>query len=78
MKLLRNPASVQWELTPVCNHNCVHCYNYWRNDSAPLTHPNVDYLKIAKLIAAACPVHVVFTGGEPLLVFDKMLDAAKC
>mgnify|MGYP001173971722 FL=1 len=77
MKLLRSPASVQWELTPVCNHNCVHCYNYWRNDPVPLTHPSVDYLKIAKLITAACPVHVVFTGGEPLLVFDKTLDAAK-
>lgn len=77
MKELRYPANVQWELTPVCNHDCIHCYNYWRNDPAPLAHPDIDYLEIAKIIAAAHPVHVVLTGGEPLLVFHKTYEAAK-
>ena len=76
MKPIDNPVNIQWELTPVCNHNCIHCYNYWRNDDVPLVNPDVDYLTIAKLIAEAEPVHVVMTGGEPLLVFDKIIEAA--
>lgn len=75
MKVLKKPASVQWELTPVCNHDCIHCYNYWRNDKTPLRHPNIDYMKIAIAICKADPVHVVLTGGEPLLVFDRVFEA---
>lgn len=77
MKKLTGPANIQWELTPVCNHDCIHCYNYWRNDEIPLKHPDIDYMAIAKAIALINPVHVVLTGGEPLLVFEKMIDAAE-
>ncbi len=75
MKHLTAPATVQWELTPVCNHDCVHCYNYWRNDTEQARHPDINYLDVAKQIALAKPVHVVLTGGEPLLVFDKTVEA---
>ena len=32
MNVLRYPPNVQWEVTAECNHNCIHCYNYWRKD----------------------------------------------
>lgn len=24
------PSSITWEVTPACNHACIHCYNSWR------------------------------------------------
>lgn len=77
MKKLNAPATMQWELTSVCNHDCIHCYNYWRNDPEPLKHPDVDYMAVAREISKANPVHVVLTGGEPLSVFYKTIDAVR-
>ena len=33
MKDIQYPAILHWEVTPLCNHNCIHCYNYWRHDT---------------------------------------------
>ena len=33
---LKYPPVVHWEVTPECNHNCIHCYNYWRSDKENL------------------------------------------
>ena len=32
-RTLSAPVNIQLELTSRCNHNCIHCYNYWRQDS---------------------------------------------
>lgn len=77
MHILRYPPNVQWEVTTECNHNCIHCYNYWRKDSEKIAEiskvkTEKQYLELAKKILAQKPVSVVVTGGEPLMVFSKI------
>lgn len=77
MNSLRYPPNIQWEVTSECNHNCIHCYNYWRKDSQKIAgmckfRTEEEYLLLASKIVEQKPVSVVITGGEPLLVFDKI------
>lgn len=79
MVKLHNPPSMQWELTAECNHNCTHCYNYWRKDFGKIdglsrSKSKEEYLEIAAKIVELHPVSVTLTGGEPLLVFNKIRD----
>lgn len=76
------PPFIEWEVTPNCNHNCIHCYNYWRSDkdqSAAIEFERAVnakyYNKMAKRLIASKPVSVAITGGEPLLVFEKIREA---
>lgn len=74
---LRHPPNLQWEVTTECNHNCIHCYNYWRKDDekiAGMARVNSEkhYLEMAQKIIEQKPVSVVITGGEPLMVFDRI------
>lgn len=32
-RTLEHPNSIFWEITDKCNHNCIHCFNYWRSDT---------------------------------------------
>ena len=78
MYKVQYPPNVQWEVTSLCNHNCIHCYNYWRTDvvqACDCVHSEEEYLMIAKAIAKNKPVSVTITGGEPLIVFDKIKPA---
>ena len=77
MANLRYPPSIQWEVTSNCNHNCIHCYNYWRKDceiikdqAKQLTEE--QYLELARKIIEQKPVSITVTGGEPFLVFDRI------
>ncbi len=77
MNVLRYPPNVQWEVTAECNHNCIHCYNYWRKDYEKFigmkkSNSEKEYLQLANKIIEQKPVSVVITGGEPLLVFNKI------
>lgn len=79
MGRLLYPPMIQWEVTPYCNHDCIHCYNYWRSTkdkkSDILFNKGVSekyYLDIAERLVEAKPVRVTITGGEPLSVFDKL------
>lgn len=69
-KTLSAPISVQWELTPWCNHRCVHCYNYWRNETGDTQKQPENAQHITKSAAdelvANKVFHVTLTGGEPL------------
>lgn len=72
MKSLLYPPYLQWEVTSECNHNCIHCYNYWRKDNDYFSEVPPDHLSIAKKIVEQHPVSIVITGGEPLMVFNSI------
>lgn len=76
MKTLRYPPSIDWELTSLCNHECIHCYNYWRQTSVVENEKEKEYYEsVAKKIIEVKPVSVQITGGEPLIVWDKAKGA---
>ena len=77
MKNLLYPPILHWEVTPECNHNCIHCYNYWRKESEHKSFHTCDHFEIAKEIINRHPVTVVVTGGEPLLVFSSLKNSLK-
>ena len=80
VKTLQYPPNMQLEVTPVCNENCIHCYNYWRDREAGKTsvsHPDTDYCRIAEKIIENKPTHVVITGGEPMTVFPRIKEAIR-
>lgn len=75
---LNYPPVVFWEVTDQCDHNCIHCFNYWRTGAEPTQKcitDGKDYLNIARKIISRQPVRVIFTGGEPFLVFEKLVPA---
>lgn len=73
MGVLHYPPTLQWEMTAECNHDCIHCYNYWRKDFEKIADLSrsksvEEYYAIARKIVDLKPVAVTITGGEPLLV----------
>ena len=63
------------EVTEACPHSCVHCYNYWREDRAPVLAPDTlsrkDIRDLVRKIRKDAPLRVVaLSGGEPLLRAD--------
>lgn len=76
-RALKYPPGIFWEVTPLCNHNCVHCFNYWRKDDDETQELNrngkgIDYEDFVDKILELNPVTVTITGGEPLLIWDKL------
>ncbi|MBN2454004.1 radical SAM protein, partial [Candidatus Woesearchaeota archaeon] len=73
------PTHAQFELTERCNNLCTYCYNSWKYDltSQPPRTASPDSAKqiVQKLIDYDLFV-VIFTGGEPLLEKDTLLDCA--
>lgn len=71
---LSAPIIVQWEVTPDCNNECVHCYNYWRTDKgeAKGSVQSTTLSIAAEQLIQNKVFHCVITGGEPLLVFDRI------
>lgn len=73
-----HPAYVGWDVTPICNHNCFYCYNYWRTEKAePEGFDSRDYSRIASFIISKKPVVVMISGGEPLIIFDTIKEYIK-
>lgn len=63
------------EVTQACNHACVHCYNYWREDRRPVNAPGaLSREEIRHLVRDICSgsklKSVAFSGGEPTLRED--------
>jgi len=76
---LGGPVSCQIEVTTGCNHNCIHCYNYWRHESS-IKGANLSEAVLDKTIHDLVEVgvfHVTFTGGEPLLRWEILHKGIK-
>ena len=61
------PVHVQIEVTWRCNWRCVHCYQDTHAPKGPSTEQLVD---LVKQLAASGTLHVIITGGEPLMRRD--------
>lgn len=78
MSTLLYPPSIDWEITSGCNHNCIHCYNYWRTQTNDHSIGNTSfYEKIANKIIQSKPVSVQITGGEPLIKWSSITGAIR-
>ncbi len=72
-KELKYPPYVFWEITDKCNHNCIHCFNYWRTSTCNSQIEDMNYyLRLATSISNQKPLRVIITGGEPLLLFNVL------
>lgn len=66
---LSAPVSCQIEITTGCNHNCIHCYNFWRHDKE-MKGSNMSRATLQKVVGdiiGSKVFHVTLTGGEPFL-----------
>jgi radical SAM protein with 4Fe4S-binding SPASM domain len=70
----RVPFSVLWELTHVCNLDCVMCYNV-RQDQPELT--TAEGLDVLAQLAAAGTLRLTLTGGEILTRRDFFTIAGR-
>jgi len=77
---ISSPITVHVEVTEACNERCRHCYNFFRIDNhSPKSiswsnlNDTIDELVKNKVM------HVIITGGEPLLALNKSIYlATKC
>ncbi len=78
---LKSPILVQWEITYDCNKNCIHCYNYWRDNNTTIScEPYFNDSaceQVTEDLIKNDVFQVVITGGEPLLVFDEIYPYLK-
>lgn len=69
---MRNLAFISWEVNSECNHGCTYCYNNSSRSNAAVCSSEKDLDAISKFIASRPPVSVTVSGGEPLLMFDRL------
>lgn len=70
---LSAPTTCQMEITTLCSHNCLHCYNFWRGDlpkQIERTLTAEEVVTIMRKLSDAKVFDITFTGGEPLMAFD--------
>ena len=63
------------EVTEACQHSCLHCYNYWREERGPVrsgdTLTRSGIREIVRKVKRDAPIKEVgLSGGEPLLRDD--------
>ncbi len=75
---ISSPITVHVEVTEACNERCRHCYNFFRLENfAPKTiswdnlNHTIDELVRNKVM------HIIITGGEPLLALDRTIYLAE-
>ena len=78
-KTLSVPISTQIEVTQSCNLLCRHCYNYWRGESSstPSTLDREHLFQTLEELDRYKIFRVTFTGGEPLLHKDLVIEAIR-
>jgi pyrroloquinoline quinone biosynthesis protein E len=77
-RIFATPTTANLELTEICNVQCSHCYNPWREESTGSISLEEEKLKIVfDRLSDAGVFHVVLTGGEPFSKFKTLLLALK-
>lgn len=73
------PALVQWEITDRCPYRCPHCYHDGLKGAAPTSPglPDEEMRRIAEIILRHRLFFVTFTGGEPLIRKELVIELAR-
>lgn len=72
------PAEVQIDITNRCNFDCAYCYNKGNSHRNFPELSDERFLQLVdKVIKELNPVTVIFTGGEPLLRKDLLIESIK-
>lgn len=78
---LSAPVSVQWEVTPWCNLECVYCYNYWRQEKGETKQSVIMSTELYDAVVSEILANKVFmvtiTGGEPLGILKHILPSLR-
>ena len=75
---IESPISVHVEITEACNEKCKHCYNFYRDsDYIPKTISMENIEKTVNELVKNNVLHVIITGGEPLLAIKEALYLIK-
>jgi len=75
---LSAPITVHVEVTEACNEKCRHCYNFSRCDGyVPKTISMENLDKTINELVKNNVMHVIITGGEPLLALDRTIYLAE-
>lgn len=70
------PAEVQMDITNKCNFDCLYCYNKGNSRLGKPELSDEKFLELVdKVIKELNPVTIVFTGGEPLMRKNVLLEA---
>ncbi|WP_371805419.1 PqqD family peptide modification chaperone [Candidatus Lokiarchaeum ossiferum] len=80
--MLFEKSTVHFEITTVCNHRCIFCYNQYQVFDANKNQEYISFDKYKKIINKLVEMkvdHVILTGGEPFLhpEIKKIIDYAK-
>lgn len=71
----RLPISIQFEMTSKCNLKCKHCYNRSGGNNYNDAMTGDDWINLAKkLVAKGGLLDAAISGGEPLLLGDKLFE----
>ncbi|MBR1729473.1 MAG: radical SAM protein [Selenomonadaceae bacterium] len=69
------PIAMQFEVTSKCNLRCKHCYNRSGNSNVADTVTGDDWINFSKkLVEKGGLFETTFSGGEPLLLGDKLFE----
>ncbi|MFH1823132.1 MAG: radical SAM protein [archaeon] len=69
---IKSPLATQFELTSGCNQRCIFCYNVWKglcSKKSSISLSKEDQLKVIDKIIENEIFDIIFSGGEPLLVY---------
>jgi len=77
MRDLSSPITAHIEVTEACDSKCRHCYNFQRDGNFKPSTVSWENLEntIAELVKNKV-MHIIITGGEPLLALDKSIYLA--
>jgi MoaA/NifB/PqqE/SkfB family radical SAM enzyme len=75
---LSGPVTMHLELTEACPERCRHCYNFVRDPHyRPKSITKKNIKRFLEDFNTSGGFHVILTGGEPLIAFDKLLYATE-
>jgi len=70
--MIKYPLEAFVSFTTKCNLKCKHCYS-----NSIINGKTIDTIKLMKILKKIRPLRIVFSGGEPLIEFDTLINFLK-